>query len=486
MKTWRLDRLVLQGFKSFAERTVLDFPDPVTGVIGPNGSGKSNLVEAIRFATGARAQELRGQELKAFLFQGGEGRPPKGFAEVRLELSRGAERLVVERRIEGERSQFRVNGRPLSAKALALHLSGTGLGRGGYAIVGQGEVGALLEAPEEVLLAHLEEAAGLRPVAEAGRATEERLKEALALLAAKEEALREKRGRLEALRGEAERARRARELALLALALKRSLLLARKEEIEAEMAEAKARLQALEGEERALEEGLRGLLERREALQKEEEALRGRLEAVRLGLKEEEGLRREQEEMKRLLKALDRPKPEEPGPPPPAPKEAPEALKARLRALREEKRRLERERALWEEAQRRHLEALARYEERLRAFEEAQREKEALKALLQEKERALGAWERAAEERRKREALLREKEAALQALRGERERLERLLASGADLQEGARRVRRLEGVVGVVANLLEAPRGLEVALEAALGPRLHWVLTEDEEAAKRA
>ncbi|AFV75968.1 chromosome segregation ATPase [Thermus oshimai JL-2] len=486
MKTWRLDRLVLQGFKSFAERTVLDFPDPVTGVIGPNGSGKSNLVEAIRFATGARAQELRGQELKAFLFQGGEGRPPKGFAEVRLELSRGAERLVVERRIEGERSQFRVNGRPLSAKALALHLSGTGLGRGGYAIVGQGEVGALLEAPEEVLLAHLEEAAGLRPVAEAGRATEERLKEALALLAAKEEALREKRGRLEALRGEAERARRARELALLALALKRSLLLARKEEIEAEMAEAKARLQALEGEERALEEGLRGLLERREALQKEEEALRERLEAVRLGLKEEEGLRREQEEMKRLLKALDRPKPEEPGPPPPAPTEAPEALKARLRALREEKRRLERERALWEEGQRRHLEALARYEERLQAFEEAQREKEALKALLQEKERTLGAWERAAEERRKREALLREKEAALKALRGERERLERLLASGADLQEGARRVRRLEGVVGVVADLLEAPRGLEVALEAALGPRLHWVLTEDEEAAKRA
>jgi chromosome segregation protein len=75
MNTWRMDRLTLQGFKSFAERTVLDFPDPITGIIGPNGSGKSNLVEAIRFVTGARAQELRGQELKAFLFQGGEGKP---------------------------------------------------------------------------------------------------------------------------------------------------------------------------------------------------------------------------------------------------------------------------------------------------------------------------------------------------------------------------------------------------------------------------
>ncbi len=79
-ETWRLDRLILQGFKSFAERVVLDFPDPITGIIGPNGSGKSNLVEALRFATGARAQELRGQELRAFLFHGAEKRPPAGFA----------------------------------------------------------------------------------------------------------------------------------------------------------------------------------------------------------------------------------------------------------------------------------------------------------------------------------------------------------------------------------------------------------------------
>ena len=57
-ETWRLDRLVLQGFKSFADRTLLDFPDPVTGIIGPNGSGKSNLVEAIRFVTGSTRYEL--------------------------------------------------------------------------------------------------------------------------------------------------------------------------------------------------------------------------------------------------------------------------------------------------------------------------------------------------------------------------------------------------------------------------------------------
>lgn len=78
-ETWRLDRLVLQGFKSFADRTLLDFPDPVTGIIGPNGSGKSNLVEAIRFVTGSRAQDLRGEELKALLFHGAKTRPPRAW-----------------------------------------------------------------------------------------------------------------------------------------------------------------------------------------------------------------------------------------------------------------------------------------------------------------------------------------------------------------------------------------------------------------------
>lgn len=319
-EAWRIDRLTLQGFKSFAERTTLDFPDPVTGIIGPNGSGKSNLVEALRFVTGARAQELRGQELAAFLFHGAEGRPPLGFAEVRLELSRGKERLVVERRLEGDRTFLKVNGRPASAKALALALAGTGLGRGGYAIVGQGEIGALLEAPEEVLLAHLEEAAGLKPVAEAAKAAEERLKEASALLEEREAGLERLKAEVSRLQGEAERAARARALDLEALRLRRSVLLARMEEARAEMAKAEARLEELAKEEALLKEAQRGLKERQEAVHAEEEALRRRLEEVRLLLKEREGLQAEERELSRILKALDRPPPEDPGPPcPPRP-----------------------------------------------------------------------------------------------------------------------------------------------------------------------
>ncbi|WP_235283748.1 AAA family ATPase [Thermus sp. 2.9] len=318
-EAWRIDRLTLQGFKSFAERTLLEFPDAVTGVIGPNGSGKSNLVEALRFVTGARAHELRGQELSAFLFHGAEGRPPLGYAEVRLELSRGRERLWVERRIEGERTFLKVNGRPASAKALALHLAGTGLGRGGYAIVGQGEVGALLEAPEEVLLAHLEEASGLRPVAEAAKATEERLKEALALLEEREKVLGQLKAEASRLEQEAEQAARARALDLEALRLKRSLLLARAEEAQKDLERAQTRLLALAEEEAHLQGTQRELKAAKEALKAEEESLRARLEAVRLALKEREALERECQELSRILKALDRPPPQDPGPPVPDP-----------------------------------------------------------------------------------------------------------------------------------------------------------------------
>ncbi|MCS7218777.1 MAG: chromosome segregation protein SMC [Thermus sp.] len=485
-EAWRIDRLTLQGFKSFADRTVLDFPDPITGIIGPNGSGKSNLVEALRFVTGARAHELRGQELRTFLFHGGDGRAPQGLAEVRLELSRGRERLLVERRIEGERTLFRVNGRPTSAKALALHLAGTGLGRGGYAIVGQGEIGALLEAPEEVLLAHLEEAAGLRPVAEAARTAEARLAEALALLEAREGELRGLRAQAARLLAEAERARRARELDLLALALRRSLLLARQEEVAEERARAEARLVALAEAEEALLGERQALEARRHALAQEEEALRQRLEAVRLALKEGEGLEGERAQLLKVLRALERPEPPDPGPPvPPAP-EDPKTLRARLARLKEERQRLEEQRRRLEEAWRRHEAEAARYEERLALYQKALAERKAWEEELALLKPKLEALEAGLAERRQGEARLRELRAGLQALRQEAERLGRLVASGADLQEGPRKVRHLPGVLGVVADLVRPEPGLELALEVALGPRLHWVLTEDEEAAKRA
>ena len=228
-------------------------------------------------------------------------------------------------------------------------------------------------------LAHLEEAAGLRPVAEAVRLTEERLAQAAALVEEREKALKALKEEVEALAREADRAKRARELSLLRLRLKRSLLLARKEALAEEAQGIRSRLKALEAELQGLQEAMEALLSRKRGLLAEEEGLRHALEEAHLALKEREGLMGEAGSLRRVLQALDRPPPPEPGPAPPRPEEAPEALRARLRSLREEIRRKEAEVQRTEEARRRYEAERARYEERLAARLEALREREALR-----------------------------------------------------------------------------------------------------------
>jgi len=84
----RIERMEVIGFKSFPERTVVDFPDGVTAVVGPNGSGKSNIVDAISWVLGEQsARALRGGRMEDVIFAGTEGRGPGGMAEVTLQLS---------------------------------------------------------------------------------------------------------------------------------------------------------------------------------------------------------------------------------------------------------------------------------------------------------------------------------------------------------------------------------------------------------------
>lgn len=151
--------------------------------------------------------------------------------------------------------------------------------------MGQGEVAALLEAPEEVLLSHLEEASGLKPVAEGAKVAEERLAEASSLLEQREKELVDLHAQATRLQGEAEAARRARELDLKILALKASLLAARIEEAQWEVQRARERLEALNLEEESLKRDREALELRGQAVMREEEALRTQLEAVRLSLK---------------------------------------------------------------------------------------------------------------------------------------------------------------------------------------------------------
>ena len=165
-----LKRLEMQGFKSFVDKTVLDFVEGSTAVVGPNGSGKSNISDAIRWVIGEMsAKSLRGANMQDVIFAGTETRKPVNFAEVSLVLDNSSrtfnidfDELVVTRRLfrSGE-STYRINGANCRLKDIHELFMDTGLGRDGYSIIGQGNVSQILSTKAEDRRSLFEEAAGI-------------------------------------------------------------------------------------------------------------------------------------------------------------------------------------------------------------------------------------------------------------------------------------------------------------------------------------
>ncbi|MCH5211328.1 MAG: chromosome segregation protein SMC [Oscillospiraceae bacterium] len=165
-----LKRLEMQGFKSFVDKTVLDFVEGSTAVVGPNGSGKSNISDAIRWVIGEMsAKSLRGTNMQDVIFAGTETRKPVNFAEVSLVLDNSArifnidyDELVVTRRLfrSGE-SVYQINRANCRLKDIHELFMDTGLGRDGYSIIGQGNVSQILSTKAEDRRSLFEEAAGI-------------------------------------------------------------------------------------------------------------------------------------------------------------------------------------------------------------------------------------------------------------------------------------------------------------------------------------
>lgn len=165
-----LKRLELQGFKSFADKTVLEFGQGVTSVVGPNGSGKSNISDAIRWVMGEMsAKSLRGSNMQDVIFAGTETRGRLSFAEVSLVLDNSErifpleyDEVVVTRRVfrSGE-TAYRINGTNCRLKDIHELFMDTGLGRDGYSIIGQGNVAQILSTKAEDRRNLFEEAAGV-------------------------------------------------------------------------------------------------------------------------------------------------------------------------------------------------------------------------------------------------------------------------------------------------------------------------------------
>ncbi len=165
-----LRSLQLNGFKSFADNTKLEFHPGVTGVVGPNGCGKSNVVDAIRWVLGeTSAKALRGGEMADVIFNGTEKRKPLGLAEVLLTLGDCEGALGVEfnevcvgRRVYRDgKSEYLLNNKPCRLKDINNLFMDTGIGRSSYSVMEQGKIDMLLSSKPEDRRQVFEEAAGI-------------------------------------------------------------------------------------------------------------------------------------------------------------------------------------------------------------------------------------------------------------------------------------------------------------------------------------
>jgi chromosome segregation protein len=169
----KIKRLEISGFKSFADKVVLDFQQNVTGVVGPNGCGKSNIVDAIRWCMGEQsAKNLRGKAMEDVIFVGSENRKPLGVAEVSLVFSTEdgrapakyldyAEIQLTRRLYRDGDSDYLINKTPCRLLDITELFMDTGVGTRAYSIIEQGKIGQILHSRPEERRFLIEEAAGV-------------------------------------------------------------------------------------------------------------------------------------------------------------------------------------------------------------------------------------------------------------------------------------------------------------------------------------
>jgi chromosome segregation protein len=220
----KLTRLRLIGFKSFVEPTDFSIEPGLTGVVGPNGCGKSNLVEAVRWVMGeASYKAMRAAEMDDVIFSGNTERPGRNHAEVAVSIDNSErnapaafnddETLEVSRRIVREQgSIFRVNGREVRARDVAMLFADASTGSRSPALVHQGRIGEIIQARPDQRRRVLEEAAGISGLHARRHEAELRLKAAEHNLARVEDVIGQLAAQIAALKTQARQAVRYRNI----------------------------------------------------------------------------------------------------------------------------------------------------------------------------------------------------------------------------------------------------------------------------------
>ncbi len=253
----RLNRIEILGFKSFADRVVLEFDHDINAVVGPNGSGKSNISDAIRWVLGEQsAKSLRGEKMEDVIFSGTDQRAPLNYAKVSLSFDNGDGRMplpyktvVVTRRVyrSGE-SEYLINNSRVRLKDVKELFLDTGVGKEGYSVIGQGKIDEILNSKGEDRRLLFEEASGIAKYKYRKQESEKKLERVVENLAEIEGLWKEQKTRTEFLEEQANRARRGLKLSQELEVHEFSLLKKSLGVVEAELARLEEKEEALTAE----------------------------------------------------------------------------------------------------------------------------------------------------------------------------------------------------------------------------------------------
>ncbi|HTY86236.1 MAG TPA: chromosome segregation protein SMC [Candidatus Acidoferrum sp.] len=258
-----LKNLTVFGFKSFADKTALNFQPGVTAIVGPNGCGKSNVSDAIRWVLGEQsAKALRGGEMADVIFTGTDGRKPMGMAEVSLTLGdmdadhlRAAgvevtynEATITRRIFRDGNSEYFVNRTPCRLKDIQQLFMGTGVGRTSYSILAQGHITQILSSKPEDRRMIFEEAAGITKYKSQKREALRKLEYTEQNLLRIADLIREVKRQIGSLQRQAGKARRYKQISQELQHLDTQLARHQFDVLQAEIAEKQAAAEKLRGE----------------------------------------------------------------------------------------------------------------------------------------------------------------------------------------------------------------------------------------------
>ncbi|MDE7399627.1 MAG: chromosome segregation protein SMC [Oscillospiraceae bacterium] len=285
--------LEIQGFKSFADKTVLEFDTKTTAVVGSNGNGKSNISDALRWVMGEQgAKTLRGEKMEDVIFHGTVERKPMGFARVALTIDNSdralavsADEVCISRKLyrSGE-SEYLINGKKSRLKDIQELLMGTGLGRDGYSIIGQGRVSEIISAKDTQRREIFEEAAGVSLSLHKKADAEKSLAQAEENIIRQRDLIRVDEERLPILKRQSEKAVLAAELMAEKKELEISVSTARLNEKRAELEKLSDDLLLNKSECEHYERDIKSFEQQIERLGEDKLASQGRLERTRLNI----------------------------------------------------------------------------------------------------------------------------------------------------------------------------------------------------------